>query len=116
MENKLIKLPDTERSVGTSLKGSFRGYKFIEIYAAFGAPSYDNYDPESIFNKELSEDKKVQVEWDFKFNGAIFTVYDWKTYDRLYTLSENEVWNVGGKTNASDFIDHIIYFLNQNRN
>ena len=49
------------------------------------------------------------------FNGEVFTIYDWKTYDRLYTLSENEVWNVGGKAYAGDFIDYILNLLNQNR-
>lgn len=106
MENKLEKLLDLESSTGTSLKGKFSGYTFIELYAALGAPTTDN----------VSSDEKVQVEWNFKYDGEIFTIYDWKTYDRLYTLSENEVWHVGGKTNASDFIEHVLYLLNQNRN
>ena len=96
---------DFDVPVGTCLKGSFSGYKFIELYAALGAPTYDT----------ASGDDKIQVEWVFDFNGEVFTIYDWKTYDRLYTLSENEVWNVGGKTNAGDFIDHVLHLLNKNR-
>ena len=111
MENKLQKFSAIESealgpSIGTSLKGSFNGYKFIELYAALGNPTYDF----------ANGDDKCQVTWEFVFNGEFFTIYDWKTYDRLYTLSENEVWNVGGKTNAADFIEHVLYLLNQNRN
>lgn len=105
MENNLEKICDVDQLVGTSLKGSFSGYKFIELYAVLGAPTYD----------KPSGDNKVQVEWDFKFNGEIFTIYDWKTYDRLYTLSENEVWCVGGKSHAGEFIDYVLNLLNQNR-
>jgi hypothetical protein len=105
MENNLEKLVETEDLVGTSLKGSFSGYKFVELYAALGAPTCD----------KPSGDDKVQIEWIFDFNGEVFTIYDWKTYDRLYTLSENEVWNVGGKAYAGDFIDYILNLLNQNR-
>ncbi len=110
MENKLQKFSTIEAdalgpSIGTSLKGSFSGYKFIELYAALGAPTHD----------EPSGDNKVHVGWDFVFNGEIFTIYDWKTYDRLYTLSDNEVWNVGGKTHAGEFIDHVLNLLNKNR-
>ena len=31
MENNLEKLVDTKDLVGTSLKGSFSGYKFVEL-------------------------------------------------------------------------------------
>lgn len=110
MENNLQKFTTIESealgpSIGTSNKGRFSGYKFIELFAIFGNPTHD----------KPSGDDKCQISWEFVFNGDIFTIYDWATFDRLYTLAENEVWYVGGKTNATDFIEHVLQLLNNNR-
>ena len=47
---------------------------------------------------------KQQVEWVVKLQNDYFTIYDWKTYDREYTLNELTIFHVGGKIDAFDFI------------
>jgi hypothetical protein len=44
------------------------------------------------------------VEWVVKFKNDYFTIYDWKTYDREYTLNELTIFHVGSKIDAFDFI------------
>lgn len=56
---------------------------------------------------EESGDGKVQVEWVVQFEGKLFTIYDWKTYDRDYTENVLSKFNVGGKSYAMDFIDYL---------
>ena len=36
-----------------------------------------------------------------------YTIYDWKTYDREYTLNELDTFNVGSRVNALEFILHL---------
>lgn len=85
--------PDTS---GTSLKG-YVNATYDKLFDLLGEPT---------FNEE-SGDGKVQVEWIVEFEGSIFTIYDWKTYDREYTLNRLETFNVGGKTYAGDFIEYL---------
>lgn len=82
---------------GSSLKGYLHNIKYSQLIRTIGQPTFE----------EESGDGKVQFEWVFKFNGEIFTIYDWKTYDIEYSINELTTWNVGGKSNAYDFIDYI---------
>jgi hypothetical protein len=106
MKNYLEKLQDAEYALnvttGTSLKGYLHNTKYSDLIKAFGQPT---------FNQE-SGDGKVQFEWVFEFNGDIFTLYDWKTYDVEYTINELTTWNIGGKTSYVDFSNHIEELLN----
>lgn len=86
-------VPSTQ---GTSLKG----YVYItynQLVNLLGQPTFP----------EESGDGKVQVEWVVEFEGKIFTIYDWKTYDRDYTENVLSQFNVGGKSYAMDFIDYL---------
>lgn len=56
---------------------------------------------------EQSGDGKVQVEWVVEYKGDIFTIYDWKTYDRNFTQNGLKLFHVGGKDYALDFIDYL---------
>ena len=106
MENKIQKLDKSVEISGYSLKGSFSGYTFVELYAVLGAPTSDiKFDIEA----------DCVVEWKLKFNDDIFTLYDWPHDNRLYVLSENDVWHVSGTTSARDFIDHLLDLLDQNK-
>ena len=81
--------------IGTCLQGYLAtGIKFKDLYQAFGEPTYN----------EPSGDDKVQREWVFEYKGNVFTIYDWKTYDLNYTLTEYDRWHVGGKVSADEFI------------
>lgn len=98
----LIKLTADEarwKTNGTSLKGYLkRGIKFTDLYRTFGEPT---------FKPEYYGDGKIQYEWVFTMNGQIYTIYDWKTYDQDYTLTEYDHWHVGGKSYAADFIELV---------
>ena len=85
--------PDTS---GTSLKG-YVNATYDELFDLLGEPT---------FNEE-SGDGKVQVEWNVKYLDEVFTIYDWKTYNRDFTLNKLDVFNVGGKTYAGDFIEYL---------
>lgn len=86
-----------ELSDGTYNIGKLIDVNYTDIVAAFGEPSFP-YE---------SGDGKVQVEWVFKFDGKIYTLYDWKTYDRTYTMSELTEWMIGGKSSVYDFLDAL---------
>lgn len=97
--SKLKKLTSVEAdATGTSLKGYLLDTTYIDLCDAFGEPTY---------MPEDSGDGKIHFEWVFDFNGETFTLYDWKTYDEEYSLTELTKWNVGGKVFYGDFIDHI---------
>ena len=84
---------------GTSLKGYLKhGIKFQDIVSVLGEPTY---------GPEFSGDGKVNFEWVVEFEGNIFTIYDWKTWDPEYSMTELERWHVGGKTYSGDFEDLI---------
>lgn len=80
----------------SSLKGRIVA-TYSQLVNALGEPTYDT----------PSGDDKVQVEWVVKYKGEYFTIYDWKTYDREYTETKLDIFNVGGKTSAFDFIDAV---------
>jgi len=109
MKNYLEKIEDREQALdttfGTSLKGYLNNTKYSDLIEVFGQPT---------FNQE-SGDGKVQFEWVFKFNGEIFTLYDWKTWDVKYTINELTTWNIGGKTYYGEFSTHIEELLNSKK-
>ena len=94
---KVFTKDDSINGSGTSLKGYINGIKYSELVELLGEPTFPNE----------SGDGKVQKEWVIRMNDEIFTIYDWKTYDREYSMANLTRWNVGGKSNASDFIDYI---------
>jgi hypothetical protein len=83
---------------GTSLSGYLHNTTYHQLCEAFGEPTY---------LPEDSGDGKVNFEWVFEFNGDIFTVYDWKTYDKEYTMNQLTTWNIGSKAYYGEFSDHI---------
>ena len=83
-------------SHGTSFKG-YVNATYDQLVDALGYPTIE----------DESGDGKVQVEWVCEFEGEIFTIYDWKTFDRQYTEHVLDRFHVGGKTSAFDFIDSL---------
>ena len=90
---KVLKEIKTKGVIGSSRKG-YINCTYQDLVRVLGEPTYP----------EASGDDKVQKEWVVAYNGEVFTVYDWKTYDEEYTMNELDQFHVGGKTNASDFI------------
>lgn len=72
-------------------------------------------DLEKAFGKPIESDgHKVSGEWIFVSNGEVFTLYDWKStslYDpclpsvqSFRANKEKTTFNIGGRTNAANFI------------
>ena len=70
---------------------------YNQLIKVLGEPTFDT----------PSGDNKVQKEWVVEFEGNIYTVYDWKTYDVNYTMNELNKFNVGSKGNARKFIESL---------
>ena len=87
----------TYDSVGTYKVGVINEITYGELEEILGQPTFS----------ARSYDEKVQKEWVVDFDGEIYTIYDWKTYDERYTMEELTNWNIGGKTSALDFIEYI---------
>jgi hypothetical protein len=83
----------SNQTCGTSLKG-YTAATYNQLVKALGEPTFNT----------PSGDDKTQVEWVIKFRNNYFTVYDWKTYDREYTLNELTIFHVGSIVDAFDFI------------
>ena len=87
-----------QSSNGTSFHNSTITASVNELIAALGEPQYQSNDGED----------KVNFEWDCETEeGAVFTIYDWKTYNIRFSIESLERWNIGGKVYAADFIEYI---------
>lgn len=73
-------LTRTDNIGGTSYYGATIISSVNKIVEALGEPHYeDEY-----------VDEKVSVEWDFETDkGLVFTIYDWKEYDRPAALNRD---------------------------
>ena len=85
---------------GTSLAG-YVNSDYMGLELALGEPVFDTE----------SGDGKVQVEWVVMFKGNLFTIYDWKTYDRDFTEWSLKEFNIGSKTargyEVAEFVDAV---------
>jgi len=77
--------------------GNISGLKYNDLVKILGKPTYN----------KPSGDSKVQVEWAIEFEGNLFHIYDWKTYNKKFTLNGLDTWNIGGNTEPSKLIDFI---------
>jgi hypothetical protein len=84
-------------TTGTFKIASLESVTYDQLVAKFGEPSIN----------VPSGDNKIQVEWVFVFDGKPFTIYDWKTFDRDYTLQELTTWSIGGKERDSEFFEAL---------
>jgi hypothetical protein len=85
---------------GTYKIGSLDGLYFRDLVAKLGDPSVVG-----------SDDDKVQYEWIMKFEGEIFTIYDWKTYDAEYTEYELTTWSIGGNEDSATIVNKFKEFI-----
>jgi hypothetical protein len=79
------------------LVGNITDIKYNELVKILGEPTYN----------EPSEDNKTQVQWIVGFEGNLFDIYDWKTYNREFTLNELDHWHIGGNTDPNKLIEFI---------
>jgi hypothetical protein len=77
---------------------SLEGVRYTELVECLGEPTWDY----------PSGDDKVQKEWVVKFGDEQFTIYDWKTYDVEYTMTQLKVWSIGGTSSGLEFRDALL--------
>ena len=106
MPNKIRAIKNWDFVSDIVHKGTVSGYKFIELFAVLDSPQ----------KSRTREHEEIQVLWAFTWNGRIYTVHDWKTHDRLYTLAENETWMIDSNGNCEAFIKYLLNLLEANRN
>ena len=70
----------------TSFSTRINGVTYHNLVEALGKPLY---------NPEDSGDDKVNFEWVILFGDNVFTIYDWKTYDEMYSMNVLTSWNIG---------------------
>jgi hypothetical protein len=100
---KVFKENENFNVTGTSGSGYIKA-TYNQLVEALGEPTYNT----------PSGDNKVQKEWVVEFEGNIFTIYDWKTFDVDYTMNELDEFNVGSKVPANKFISALQEKINKN--
>jgi hypothetical protein len=90
----------TKDNVPSTCGSSGSGYikaTYNQLFKVLGEPTYPT----------ASGDDKVQKEWVVGFKGNVFTIYDWKTFDPEYTMTELDEFNIGGYVSAIEFIEAL---------
>ena len=85
---------------GTYKIDDLDGLYFKDLVAKLGEPTVIG-----------SDDDKVQYEWIMEFEGEIFTIYDWKTYDVDYTEQELTTWSIGGNDNSATIVNEFKEYI-----
>ena len=92
---------------GSSRVGSLNHMGYKDIVKRVGPPTI-NYD---------GAHDKVNVEWIFKVNSDIFTLYDYKSWSETYTFDLLNHWSVGGFENTDEnmqiLIDYLVIWTDQ---
>lgn len=88
---------------GTSKTNILRGVTYYELFSALGQPTYN----------EVSADNKCQLEWVIEWQDEVYTIYDWKTYDREYTINELNTWSIGSKVPSYAFEETLINLIDK---
>jgi len=97
-----------KHEVGDSINGSYKtntliGVTYYELFNALGQPTYEH----------PSDDNKTQVEWVIEWEDDVYTIYDWKTYDREYTINELNTWSIGSKVPSYAFEEALINLIDK---
>ena len=78
--------------------GTLNDVTYDELIDIFGKPTYPRE----------SGDFKVQVEWAIEvYDGEKFytlRIYDWKTWDRSYTMNKLNTWSIGGNDEGNPYL------------
>tara|TARA_R110001632_G_scaffold208195_1_gene332533 strand:- start:2989 stop:3660 length:672 start_codon:yes stop_codon:yes gene_type:complete len=82
---------------GFSKIDTLRGFLYDELFRALGHPTH-------LF---CEQGHKATCEWIVKFGDKLFTIYDWKTYDRHFTKNYLSTWSIGGESSSMDFKESL---------
>lgn len=91
MTSQFKKIPTVfarQHTHGTSYRDTVYGVTFKDLVRLFGAPSFTPQD---------YPDEKSYYGWVILWEDKYYHIYDWKTYDENWTLTECDQWNIGGK-------------------
>jgi hypothetical protein len=100
---KLMKHEVGSLTNGTYKTNTLRGVTYYELFNALGQPTYN----------EVSADNNCQLEWVIEWQDEIYTIYDWKTYDREYTINELNTWIIGSKVPSYAFEEALINLIDK---
>jgi len=97
-----------KHEVGDSINGNcktntLRGVTYYELFNALGQPTYEY----------PSEYNEAQVEWVIEWEDEVYTIYDWKAYDREYTINELNTWSIGSKVPSYAFEEALINLIDK---
>ena len=105
----MVKVIRNEQEALNLMNGTFRvgeiNRTYRDLVTGLGESTFDT----------PSGDDKIQVEWVCKFKGNVFTIYDWKTYDRDFTLCELNQFNIGSKARGYEVAEFIEFLEEQIR-
>lgn len=91
MTSQFKKIPTVlamKHAFGSSYRDTLYGVTFKDLVKLLGAPS---------FTPQNYPDGKSYYGWVILWKDKYYHIYDWKTYDEDYTLTECDQWNIGGK-------------------
>ena len=100
---KLMKHEVGNLTNGTYKTNTLRGVTYYELFSALGQPTYS----------DASADNNCQLEWVIEWQDEVYTIYDWKTYDREYTINELNTWNIGSKVPSYAFEEALIKLIDK---
>ena len=100
---KLMKHEVGNLTNGNRETNKLRGVTYYELFNTLGQPTYDND----------SYSDKTQLEWVIEWQDEVYTIYDWKTYDREYTINELNTWSIGSKVPSYAFEEAIINLIDK---
>ena len=100
---KLMKHEVGNLTNGTYKTNTLSGVTYYELFNTLGQPTYDNG----------SDGDKTQVEWVIEWEDEVYTIYDWKTYDREYTINELNTWSIGSKVPSYAFEEALINLIDK---
>lgn len=86
-----------EFSNNTHRIGTLANVTYDDLVRYLGEPTLPN----------PSDDNKIQVEWIFNIDGDGYTIYDYKSPSRDYTLQERTVWSIGGSQRSHEFYEWL---------
>ena len=100
---KLMKHEVGSLTNGTYKTNTLSGVTYYELFNILGQPTYDH----------PSEDNKTQVEWVIEWEDEVYTIYDWKTYNREYTINELNTWSIRSKVPSYAFEEALINLIDK---
>lgn len=101
----MVKIIPTENYAGTCFYGVCVSATPSNLIKALGEPHFTD-----------NSGDKTSIEWDFETSGGmVFTIYDWKEYDRPANENRDEIYefHIGGSSredceNAKEIIEKYL--------